>query len=924
MRRSHETPPGSGITLELNLDSDAIREEFSKSYFKLADDIRDAGLDPNTLPDWKRAADAFFDVKDALKQYEKPKSQAQVDKLESRIRKAFADFNNDIAPALDAVIAEARGQEQEVSEVKPPKAETIGNIKKALLKENITQYETKQYTDEISKRAAENLKEGWTAEEFAAYEGTREEMKRALSDKIEKLQMLTWGSGEKAEVIDQDIDAGVLAIASTERKPRVKPEAVTSPAATELESARAIMNAAGEAYFAAYKEIHKKGLANADAGPEKEALAELKRTYDATRAAYYRDSLKQGADWGTLQKEVLFNSVARETELKIEGLSEKQRGSLMKAVEWYGGMNRGLETRFGRNGARLLRAAVSGVIAAGATAGGVGILAAAGYGTWRAAKAYLGFVAGGAVAETAGTFFKSRAMKSADAARARLGMAGGALGNELSVDEIERMDAQRRKLSYDASEARVARKVALGKALVALGFGGVLSIALAEGVVEADIKSPGGPSTTGPVAEQPPVPPEVSVTPEPLATPPVETPAPTPETSLTPAPVPEGLDDMNAVVDEIHEVTAKRGDGAIRMLDRLHDDLVAKGITPDSPGISPEMKAVLEADTPAEVAELAKKLGFYDPENVNESAVISRGASLKFEDGKLVFTQTGGQPQVLGTDTPYTGAFNDTTASGAKPQVQQVVAQSAPATAPITRAPTPVYETTTVAPVTVDSREAYERLSDTEKVAYLNANNGVVPGAVSAVQVPESSLAAAPPVRAQESVVAPAPTESVSVSESRLEATSSSAIQSITESPVWSAYKDQDSWTLVFLDLPPGSPEAGIRGQIFNLMRSTGVGPAPGEQLDDYLARANAAIESGAAETTAIYQVDGYAVARGGDLLARQILATEYEHIYPNVPVIIENANGYSETELFQGKFINKVVTVPLTPGTSNYSKRLF
>lgn len=881
---SKESPPGSGNTLELSLDeARKQRAVFREAYLNLADDVRSAGLVPSELPEWEMAESVHKELYDALAKYEHPRSQSQVNLLESKIRAAFDYYNNEVRPAVYAAIERASSSDRVESPVS-----ALGARESA----------TAPLASELVKSALP--------------EGTREELKEELSARVHELVALTQVdkmSGQKP------VDAtGAQVVAATEQKPLSGQEVDVVKSATDIESERAIMHAAGEAYFAAYKALHVNGLGRADTGPEVELLAELKRTYDATRAAYYRDSLKEGADFSALQKEVLLDSIERETQLKVESLSEKQRGTVMKAVEWYGGMNRGLEARLGKTGGRAVRALAGGALVFGGFSvfGGAGTLAAAGYGSWRAAKAFLASSVGGAAAEAAGKWFRGFAEKSADAARARLGMKGAAPGADLSIDAIERIDAQRRKLSYDASEAAIARKVALGKALVALGFGAGLSAWLSDAVVEADVKTPVTVIPAEPIA------PQVSA----AAVESVPAPA---EVVPSAAPVPQGLDDMNAVVDEIHEVTAKSGDGAIRMLDRLHDDLVAKGITSDTPGISPEMKAVLEADTPTEVAELAQKLGFYDPTSVNESAVIGRGASLKFEDGKLLFTQAGGQPQMVSADTPFTGTFNDTSPSG--PRAQSTLPSAQPeaaavdSSAPIER---PIQTPAAEGGGSALSRAGYEQLSDAEKVAYLNTHKGVVPDPVASPSLTESasiSSQSAPPL-VQESVRgAPEPASSVAAG---IEASSSVAIRSITESPVWDAYKDRDSWTLVFLDLPPGSPESGIRSQIFNLMRSTGVGPSPGEELDEYLARAARAIELGTAETTAIYQVDGYAVAHGGDLLARQILATEYKHFYPNAPVIIENVNGYSETELFQGKFINKVVPVPFAPETADYSKRLY
>lgn len=440
----------------------------------------------------------------------------------------------------------------------------------------------------------------------------------------------------------------------------------TNPEISPLEQHRLTMTAAGDAYFAALKELKRKGLTANDAVPEVEQYYALKHLYDAARSEYYRESIALGADLPTLQKEVFFDVNARETETKVAALSERKQGTFTRALSAYGGINKSLEKKYGKIGAIAIRTAATTVLVttAFAATGGLSTLAALGYGGARGVKALITSLIYAGNIELVGGVGGMLAKGSIEKAQSKLKAFDSSIGTSLNAGDIADVDAQRRVLADKASGDYASRRIAVAKVLISMGVGAGLAQALTENlppgvVTDAPVKPvdtapPMGadtavlPDTTKPAVAQPEAPTAL----------PVET-SPAPETPALPAPaVPEGLDDMSAVVDEIHEVTAKRGDGAIRMLDRLHDDLVAKGITPNSPGISAEMKAVLEADTPAEVAELAKKLGFYDPDNVNESAVITRGASLKFEDGKLVLTQAGGTPQVVSESSKYTGAFD--------------------------------------------------------------------------------------------------------------------------------------------------------------------------------------------------------------------------------------------------------------------------
>lgn len=99
--------------------------------------------------------------------------------------------------------------------------------------------------------------------------------------------------------------------------------------------------------------------------------------------------------------------------------------------------------------------------------------------------------------------------------------------------------------------------------------------------------------------------------------------------------------------------------------------------------------------------------------------------------------------------------------------------------------------------------------------------------------------------------------------------------------------------------MPPGGPSDHFRSDLFDTMRTSGIGPHQSEEVSAYMQRASEAIQkhanSGVSDFqshVAIYSVGKNFVAHGGDIDARLTLAREYIRLHPEAHVIVENPDG--------------------------------
>jgi hypothetical protein len=168
----------------------------------------------------------------------------------------------------------------------------------------------------------------------------------------------------------------------------------------------------------------------------------------------------------------------------------------------------------------------------------------------------------------------------------------------------------------------------------------------------------------------------------------------------------------------------------------------------------------------------------------------------------------------------------------------------------------------------------------------------------------------ASPEHSVDSVSAPATAESASSPE-HIETSAPpienapASVDALAHNEFWSQVHNHDSYKVASIPAEPGTPAAEFRTQLFSLVRESGVGPNPGETLDQYATRAAQAIhdhaEKGISSFDArpgIYEgADHHLQVHGGDLNARILVAQEYKSLHPSSEIVVENPGG--ETPLF-------------------------
>lgn len=135
----------------------------------------------------------------------------------------------------------------------------------------------------------------------------------------------------------------------------------------------------------------------------------------------------------------------------------------------------------------------------------------------------------------------------------------------------------------------------------------------------------------------------------------------------------EGLDDMRAVTAEVRgtstEYVARSGDGGIKLVEGLQQQLAREGITETTPGISEMTREIAAADTNAEAEAVAKKYGLYKPGVTDESAAIGKEARIRIDGDKLVLTDAKGEAVFIDEKNPYSGRMFD---SNPPPPVREI------------------------------------------------------------------------------------------------------------------------------------------------------------------------------------------------------------------------------------------------------------
>ncbi len=287
----------------------------------------------------------------------------------------------------------------------------------------------------------------------------------------------------------------------------MKPDSAASENRAELQlfPERQAMLQAETAYFDKYKEYF--GKKGSKEGKEPDDLIALKKTYDESRVAYGRALSESAAerldtrgpklDNHTSQevlerynrlvrfREVVAPTAEKQYQARLEALGSREQSLFNRGLAWARSQNQKLEDRFGKNGARFVRAAsMTAVAGVGAAAAGAfatsGLLGALGWGTYRLGRSlgssFAGAAAGKSIAEVYGATLGDAKQRRAEAGLASVGRTSG----DLDILELASYDAQRRQLQKKADPRTLTRQKAIIQALASVGFGAGMSGLLAE------------------------------------------------------------------------------------------------------------------------------------------------------------------------------------------------------------------------------------------------------------------------------------------------------------------------------------------------------------------------------------------------------------------------------------------------------------
>lgn len=164
-------------------------------------------------------------------------------------------------------------------------------------------------------------------------------------------------------------------------------------------------------------------------------------------------------------------------------------------------------------------------------------------------------------------------------------------------------------------------------------------------------------------------------------------------------------------------------------------------------------------------------------------------------------------------------------------------------------------------------------------------------------------------------------------------------IRELLVSKAWSELGDDRSWEVFNSSYAAESPESAFRQQLFAVLRVSGVGPLPNEDVEQYLERADRALDAGtpgASENAAglridaapaVYESNGQLVTHGGSYEARIVLALEYLRTHPEVAAIaVEDPSGAGAYELtaeraMRGEY--QAAPIP-APSPDTFTRKVF
>lgn len=328
-------------------------------------------------------------------------------------------------------------------------------------------------------------------------------------------------------------------------------------------------------------------------------------------------------------REVVRPLAEKKLQARVEALDARGQGAFAKGLGWVGAQNQKLDAVFGETGARAVRAAASTLVVAGGAAmlgsfGTAGLLAVAGWGTVKFARAFGGAVIGAAAGELGALAYeKLRGRSELEKAKAGIVNEGNEIGQSFITEKsLNRLDKRRDTLVSRADESTLQKKKTLVKALVAMGVGAGAAAMLAEytsvqqaadTVVEfTSDKVPESAGSALPASEEVGAAPVASTESAPAV--------PAAEAPYTIPTAPEGVTS--------HEAVIGRGEG----FNHLIADLRASGFT----GL----------DSKLSTTELSEKLGAFVSET-GKSAVMLEGDKLLVDAKGNVWFERDGETQLL-------------------------------------------------------------------------------------------------------------------------------------------------------------------------------------------------------------------------------------------------------------------------------------
>lgn len=439
-----------------------------------------------------------------------------------------------------------------------------------------------------------------------------------------------------------------------------------------------------------YLEAYKQFIATRKKWEEEpEELIRLKSAYDEARVKYgvaLQESAEERAserihgkyqDLPIKSKEKLierYNSLVRYREIikgpaerklqaRYDALDSKGKSLFQRGLIYLGQKNAKLEERFGKNGARAVRAVAAtvgvGTVAAGAGAfAGAGLLAVAGWGTMRIGKTFLSSIAGAALGEGAA----SVADRMRQGKQVRDERQTRRSAQDLSIGDLEQQDVLQDRITEKMSDRERMKHKMLVRIITGFGVGAGTSALLATlPSVEAAVTENGpaaGGSTPAEMKDalratveevekaQPklgyvemPLDDDLSSgttdVPEPLLG------AAAPVSPDAPAGPESGIQSPTAAAEGILE----ESDGANELLFELREKLIAQ-YGPELKGAPDYVKHFVNDET---MLERSREFGFMTEKG---NVLVHSGAKLSFDtSGQLVLEDSSGVGKVALMDT---------------------------------------------------------------------------------------------------------------------------------------------------------------------------------------------------------------------------------------------------------------------------------